>query len=198
MPANWPQDKKGKPKMGGCEVVEFSKLSDMDFEGWIKGVDTPDGCKAEVCSAFTKASARGLAKLGVFFANKGQSNGNTLISEGGVEALNSEPIMMTELTGNPTNFTKGGMQLHVDLPNSNCPKNAYTHPLMEHAGTMCMENRIGYYGWFGMGGSIFQTHPENNISFAYVPFDSFGMDMMNVRNSIIQKKVCEIVEKLGQ
>ena len=68
---------------------------------------------------------------------------------------------------------------------------------MQTCGEWCHENRVGYYGWFGMGGSIFMWHPEQNISFAYVPFDSFGMDFMNIRNSNIQKKVVEIAQRMA-
>ena len=109
MPANWPVDKKGNLKSGSPEVKEFEKLGDFDVSGWINGADTYNACKAEVCSAMCKASARGLAKLGVFMANKGSSGENTLLSENGVEAAHSEPTMDVELCGNPTNFTKGGL-----------------------------------------------------------------------------------------
>ena len=31
------------------------------------------------------------------------------------------------------------------------------------------KNREGYYGWFGIGGSILQWHPEMQIGFAFIP-----------------------------
>ena len=31
------------------------------------------------------------------------------------------------------------------------------------------EMRNGYYGWYGLGGSVFQWNPRLKIGFAYVP-----------------------------
>ena len=92
VPSNWPM-KNGKTASGSSEVLEFKKAGDMDFAAWLKGVDSHPGCKTEVCSAFSKASARGLAKLGVYFANGGSFGDKSLISEGGIQACNSEPIL---------------------------------------------------------------------------------------------------------
>ena len=34
---------------------------------------------------------------------------------------------------------------------------------------MCHENREGFVGWMGIGGSTFLFHPERKIAFSYVP-----------------------------
>jgi hypothetical protein len=56
------------------------------------------------------ASARGLAKLAAYMANRGQFNGNALMSEVLWEEFHSEPIVRVELPlGLRTAFTKGGV-----------------------------------------------------------------------------------------
>jgi hypothetical protein len=60
-----------------------------------------------------------------------------------------------------------------------------------------MVNRVGYYGWYGAGGSIFQVNPDHKISFSYVPNDLIVLDMVNSRNQDIQKKIVDIVTEMG-
>ena len=45
--------------------------------------------------------------------------------------------------------------------------NASSKVVNTHFGALASKLRNGYYGWQGLGGSIFQWHPELNISFAY-------------------------------
>merc|ERR1712018_950676 len=45
------------------------------------------------------------------------------------------------------------------------------------------QDRQGFIGWFGMGGSIFQWHPELKIGFAFVPTSLHWFDFDNVRGA---------------
>ena len=39
--------------------------------------------------------------------------------------------------------------------------------------------REDYVGWFGLGGSVFQWHPQLKIGFGYVPYDFIPIDFRN-------------------
>ena len=54
--------------------------------------------------------------------------------------------------------------------------------------------REGYYGWIGHGGSIMNWHPEEKVSFGYVPFDFLDTDYVNKRAKELQKIVIDIVK----
>ena len=45
------------------------------------------------------------------------------------------------------------------------------------------EDREGFIGWVGEGGSVFQWHPELRIGFGYVPFDLNFHDLTNKRGA---------------
>ena len=68
-----------------------------------------DFIKCEMPSASFASSARALAKLGNFMANKGQINGKTLMSEQTFASIHSEPKKGNMNRGGAVNnFTKGG------------------------------------------------------------------------------------------
>ena len=52
----------------------------------------------------------------------------------------------------------------------------------------------GYVGWMGYGGSIFQWHPEEKISFSYVPFDYNNVDIGNAAGLSIQRVVMDCIK----
>jgi hypothetical protein len=55
-------------------------------------------------------SARGMAKLAAFMANKGTFQGQKLMSEATWEDFHSNPVVETEIPwGNRTSFTQGGV-----------------------------------------------------------------------------------------
>jgi hypothetical protein len=45
--------------------------------------------------------------------------------------------------------------------------------------------REGFYGWFGVGGSVMQWNPELKIGFGYVPFEYNILDSCNARGRIL-------------
>ena len=67
---------------------------------------------AEVPSAFTYASARGLAKFASIIANKGSFKNQTFLKEETWNELHSDPRTLTEAIGacgNRSTFSKGGI-----------------------------------------------------------------------------------------
>lgn len=63
---------------------------------------------------------------------------------------------------------------------------------------MMYENRDGWYGWQGVGGSIMQWHPELQIGFGYVPTNLLYLDFANVKGALLQKMVADIVRAQGE
>ena len=57
-------------------------------------------------------------------------------------------------------------------------------------------NREGWYGKFGMGGTIFMWNPQYNIAFSYVAAEPIVMDIHSVKASYMQKAVVDAVIKL--
>ena len=56
------------------------------------------------------------------------------------------------------------------------------------------EGREGFYGWMGLGGSIFQWHPQSEIGFAFVPTSLHLLDFVNERGKMLQATVLECVQ----
>ena len=56
--------------------------------------------------------------------------------------------------------------------------------------------RDGWAGWAGMGGSVFQWHPELNIGFSYVPVEMLFVDAGNHKISTVQEILVDIVKKM--
>ena len=52
-----------------------------------------------------------------------------------------------------------------------------------------IKGREGFVGWVGFGGSIFQWHPEERISFAYVPTLVDWSDVGNHSAALLQDTV---------
>jgi CubicO group peptidase (beta-lactamase class C family) len=68
----------------------------------------------EIPSAGSYASARALAKLGAFMANKGSLGDSTLLDEQTWQEIHSDPKTLTEaylFYGLRTTYTKGGLHL---------------------------------------------------------------------------------------
>ena len=140
--------------------------------------------KAEIPSAGAKCSARGLAKLAAVMANGGALSGNRLMSQNAYTALHAAPIER-QMMALRTTFTQGGLA-QFDSPNG-----FYT-PL----DVGLNRGREGFFGWMGLGGSIFQWHPELQIGFAYVPTSLNVLDIVNERGKAYQTEAVRCVEQL--
>ena len=60
-----------------------------------------------------------------------------------------------------------------------------------------VQNREGYYGWMGYGGSIVQWHPELKIGFAFLPTLMSSIDMVNERGGVLQQIVKDCCTKFA-
>ena len=100
-------------------------------------------------SANTKASARGLAYLGGFMANKGTFNGRTIMSGSAWDKVHANPTLEPDFgSGMVTRFTDGGLD---DLTKPNVSDKVTWTPGWNEQQDMGR----GFYGWFGLGGSSF-------------------------------------------
>ena len=55
------------------------------------------------------------------------------------------------------------------------------------------KNREGFYGWFGMGGSIMQWHPELQIGFAFTPTYFNLTELVSERGAVLQQIVKDCI-----
>jgi hypothetical protein len=59
------------------------------------------------------------------------------------------------------------------------------------------QGREGFFGWMGFGGSIFQWHPEQDISFAFVPMSLHILDFLYEQGKGYQAEVLRCVGRLN-
>ena len=138
-------------------------------------------------SVLMHASARGLGKLAGFMANRGKLNDDVLLSEAGWDELHAEPKVERDFgTGARTTFTKGGL---CKFGFEDFPKEGASQLELN-----LNSQREGFYGWMGIGGSIFQWHPEHKVGFAYVPSDFAMLDTSNARGGELQKAVLQCIK----
>ena len=139
--------------------------------------------QGESSSFNANCSARGLAKLAAVMAAGGPLEGKTYFSQTAWQALHDKPVT-AKLGGNvTTHFTQGGLNYFS---------------MTGTAGTMAdralNQGREGFYGWMGMGGSIFQWHPEKQIGFAFVPTSMHVIDLFNERGKVYQQEVLRCIQ----
>ena len=147
-------------------------------------IDSPAVAKGEIPSAGAKCTARGLAKLAAVMANGGRLAGRQIMGEAAFTALHGAPVQRNMIAMNTT-FTQGGL---ATFPAPSANDGALDIGLNR--------GREGYYGWMGLGGSIFQWHPERRIGFAYVPTSLNVLDIANERGKAYQAEVVACVERL--
>ena len=138
----------------------------------------------ETPSAASNSSARGLAKVAAMMSGGGKWGEKAYLSEAAWEAVHADPIA-AEMGFALTNFTQGGVNFFVETgTNATGLERAF------NAG------REGFYGWMGLGGSIFQWHPGHEIGFGFVPTSLHVIDIVNERGKVYQAEVLRCVEKL--
>lgn len=147
--------------------------------------DSPAVVKGEMPSAGAKCSARGLAKLAALMANGGGLAGQQIMGEAAHAALHAQPVQRNMMSMNTT-FTQGGLA-------------TFRQPDADDTALDIGLNsgREGYYGWMGLGGSIFQWHPERKVGFAYVPTSLNVSDIVNERGKAYQAEVVNCLESIG-
>lgn len=142
--------------------------------------------RGETPSANTHSNARSLAKIAAVMAAGGTFEGREYFRSSAWEALHHDPTDGAFNGLMNTRFTAGGIAQFVSVP----------------PGSSALERglntgREGFYGWFGLGGSVFQWHPEHAIGFAYVPTSLNAVDVVNERAKAYQAEVLRCVERLS-
>ena len=111
-------------------------------------------------------------------AHGGSFKGYTMLSPTGWKALHDAPTDGMLLVRN-VRFTQGGVAEY------------------EEDDTSETNGRLGYYGWMGYGGSVFQWHPELKIGFGYVPTLMTWIDLTNNKARLLQGEVVKCARGAG-
>lgn len=141
----------------------------------------------ETPSANANCSARGLAKIAAMMACGGKWDGREYLTEQGWSALHADPVKAKMGGLFTTNFTRGGVDCFTS-------PSADSSPLEKAFNT----GREGFYGWMGLGGSIFQWNPEHKIGFGYVPTSLNVLDLVNERGKAYQAEALRCIDKIVQ
>ncbi len=163
----------GKGRKSGTTAGAPTPLTGMKR---LSVFNSTEVAKAEIPSAGARCSARGLAKLAAIMANGGELEGKRLMSASAHAALHAQPVAR-DMMSMPTTFTQGGVAA-FGAPVDDSPLAAGLNA-----------GREGFYGWMGLGGSIFQWHPELKIGFGYVPTSLNILDIVNERGKAYQVEV---------
>jgi len=145
----------------------------------------PAVAMGETPSAGAKCSARGLAKIAAMMSAGGSWGGVRYLSQQGWNALHDEP-QKKDMGFSNTTFTQGGVAQFVETTASS-----------SNAERAFNAGREGFYGWMGLGGSIFQWHSRQQIGFGYVPTSLNVLDLFNERGKTYQAEVLSCVQKLA-
>tara|TARA_B100000029_G_scaffold387413_2_gene383420 strand:- start:529 stop:936 length:408 start_codon:yes stop_codon:yes gene_type:complete len=133
----------------------------------------------ETPSANAHCSARGLAKLAAMLAQGGEFGGMQILSEAAWNAMHDNPV--TSIMGLKTTFTQGGIARFDTSVEDRMLETALNH------------GREGFCGWMGLGGSLFQWHPEKKVGFAFVPTTLHTLDFINERGKVFQTEILKII-----
>eukprot|EP00095_Tigriopus_kingsejongensis_P008027 maker-scaffold630_size122347-snap-gene-0.10 protein:Tk08027 transcript:maker-scaffold630_size122347-snap-gene-0.10-mRNA-1 annotation:"esterase" len=154
---------------------------------FITAFNAPAVRLAEIPSCNGLCSARGFAKLAAIIANGGALDSEPrLLQSATVDQMNGNGIVRPDagLFGSKTCFTQGGVNHYrkdEDEPG---------------AKAMGMIPREDYFGWMGLGGSVFQYQPQLNIGFGYVPTLLHWEDFGCGRAARMQAMAVEIAKAL--
>jgi CubicO group peptidase (beta-lactamase class C family) len=140
--------------------------------------------RGETPSAGAKCSARGLAKIAAMMSEGGTWEGQEYLGAEAWKAMHGDPIE-AEMGFGTTNFSQGGVNLFTKVG-----------PQGTRLARDFNTGREGFVGWMGLGGSIFQWNPEQQIGFAFVPTALHVIDILNERAKVYQAEVLRCVSKL--
>jgi CubicO group peptidase (beta-lactamase class C family) len=143
-----------------------------------------DLAMGETPSANANCSARGLAKIAAMMSAKGKFDGKEYLSEQAWTALHDHAVQENMGGIFNTRFTQGGVNQFVECTASNTTMDRDFN-----------EGREGFYGWMGLGGSIFQWHPELDIGFGFVPTSLHVLDFLNERGKVYQSEVLNCIAR---
>lgn len=138
--------------------------------------------QGESSSFNANCSARGLAKVAAMMSGKGKLDNKEFLSQAAWQTLHDKAVT-AKLGGNvTTHFTQGGLNYFSMV--------GTTSSIADRA---LNQGREGFYGWMGLGGSIFQWHPEKDIGFAFVPTSMHVVDLFNERGKVYQEEVLKCI-----
>jgi CubicO group peptidase (beta-lactamase class C family) len=155
----------------------------------MKGIgffNEPVVAMGETPSAAANCSARGLAKIAAMMSAGGKWAEREYLSEVAWKAMHENPVE-AEMGFGVTNFTQGGVNLFTEIKGKSTA--------LDRAFNV---GREGFYGWMGLGGSLFQWHPGHEIGFGFVPTSLHVLDILNERGKVYQAEVLRCVEKLQE
>jgi CubicO group peptidase (beta-lactamase class C family) len=156
------------------------------YEG-MKGIgffNEPIVARGETPSAAANCSARGLAKIAAMLSSGGRWADREYLSQQAWAAMHADPVE-AEMGFGVTRFTQGGVHLFTEVDAKGTG--------IDRAFNV---GREGFYGWMGLGGSIFQWHPGHEIGFGFVPTALHVIDFLNERGKVYQAEVLRCVERL--
>lgn len=145
----------------------------------------PGFAKGETPSANASCSARGLAKVAAMMSAGGNWEYKTYLSEHAWQAMHEHPVGARMGSMLVTRFTQGGVDSFTQCTGESSRLERDFN-----------EGREGFYGWMGLGGSIFQWHPEHDIGFAFVPTSLHVLDFLNERGKRYQAELLHCVQQL--
>lgn len=152
----------------GMDGIEFFNRPEVDM--------------GETPSANAHCSARGLAQIAAMMAAGGSWDGEEYLSEQAWAALHDKAVEATMGGLFPTRFTQGGVDQFVACT-----------PQSTKLDREFNEGREGFYGWMGLGGSIFQWNPQLDIGFGFVPTSLHVLDILNERGKVYQAEVLKCI-----
>ena len=152
--------------------------------GLIEAFTEPAVVMGETPSANAHSSARGLAKIAAMMAAGGKWAGVEYLNDKAWQAMHEDPAE-ADMGFMNTTFTQGGVALFTE------PTRASSK--IEKA---LNAGRDGFYGWMGLGGSLFQWHPQHKIGFGYIPTSLNVLDFVNERGKTYQAEVVSCIKSL--
>ena len=166
----------------GTSIGAPPPFKGMDGLGFF---NQPAFAMGETPSANANCSARGLAKIAAMMSASGKFAGTEYLSEQAWKAMHDHAVEADMGGFLPTSFTQGGVNLFTEC-------NQHSSRLEREFNS----GREGFYGWMGLGGSIFQWHPESDIGFAFVPTSLHVLDLLNERGKVYQAEVLSCIERI--
>jgi CubicO group peptidase (beta-lactamase class C family) len=140
----------------------------------------------ETPSANANCTARALAKIAAMMSARGRLDGREYLTESAWQALHANPVTADMGGVFSTRFTQGGVnEFRACTAQSTKIEREFN------------EGREGFYGWMGLGGSIFQWHPELDIGFGFAPTSLHILDLLNERGKAYQAEVLRCVTALN-
>jgi len=93
-------------------LIELSEQKNSTEGEFVKYVNSKNGQVGETASGLMLASARGLAKLAAYMANRGQLDGQVMFSEASWDEMHAEPTTEVMYGGGKSIITKAGFCLY--------------------------------------------------------------------------------------